>query len=187
MEEKNLCTFSSNNINKNSLACIPRGTRVLTKDGYRKIEKLKPSDFIITHDNRYVPIVKILKSTHEYNNNTAPRIIPKDMFFKNYPPSDVKLSTGHGILVGDYIFIDCLDKTFSDKIKIEPKENFKNNNYKVEYYHISLPNFFTDTIIIEGGTIVESFPINLTYQLDYNYTQNPINNLFKKYKLNRFI
>ena len=177
MSEK-LCTTSGN------LACIAKGMRILTKSGYRKIEKLKPGDLVITNDSRQVPIIKILKSTHEYNNTTAPRIIPKDMFFENYPPMDIKLSTGHGIIVGDFIFIDCLNNNYKDQIKLEPKENFPNN--KVEYYHIALPNFFTDNLIIEGGTIVESFPFNLKYQYDYNYTHNIVNNLYKKYKLNNF-
>ena len=184
MSEENLCTYT--NYKNGNLACIPKGIRILTNVGYIKVEKLKIKDLIITQDNRLVPIIKIFKSTHEYNNNTAPRIIPKDMFFKNYPPMDIKLSTGHGIFVGDFIFIDCLCNDYKDKIIIEPKENFKKTNYKIDYYHIVLPDFFSDNLIIEGGTIIESFPYNLDYQHDYNYSQNPINNLYKKYRINNF-
>lgn len=173
---ENLCTQN------NSISCIPKGTYILTSKGYKKVEKLKLNDLIITPDIREVPIIKILKSTHEYNKNTAPRIIPKNMFFNNYPSEDIKLSTGHGILVGDYIFIDCLTDKYKNLIKIEDRESFKNNNYKVEYYHIALPNFFTDNLI-SNGTIIESYPLNLVYQRDYNYIEYPLNGLFKKLRV----
>lgn len=181
MSEKNLCT-DINHQNGN-LACILKGMRILTNTGYKKVEKLKVDDLVLTNNNTLVPIIKIFKSTHEYNNNTAPRIIPKDMFFENYPPMEIKLSTGHGIIVGDFIFIDCLCNSYKDQIKIEPKENFIKTDYKIDYYHIALPNFFKDTLILEGGTVIESFPYNLEFQHDYTYSRNPINNLYKKYKI----
>ena len=38
--------------------CFIKGTKVLTKDGYKNIEDIKIGDMVLTHRNRYMPVIR---------------------------------------------------------------------------------------------------------------------------------
>ena len=37
--------------------CFVAGTKILTKNGYKNIEDIKVGDMVLTHRNRYMPVV----------------------------------------------------------------------------------------------------------------------------------
>lgn len=39
--------------------CFVAGTKVLTNDGYKNIEEVRVGDYVLTHNNRFMPVVRI--------------------------------------------------------------------------------------------------------------------------------
>ena len=38
--------------------CFVAGTKVITKEGYKNIENIKTGDMVLTHKNRFMPVLK---------------------------------------------------------------------------------------------------------------------------------
>jgi hypothetical protein len=129
------------------LPCLAKSTTVLTPNGYVPIHTLRKGDKILTDDIREVEVVKLCVSKIVPNSEEYPYIIPKDSIGNKYPPQDVSLSGNH--------LIKFLDSW------IHPKNCKKFTQDKsmdiVEYYHLELPDYRTDHIVINGGCVVESY------------------------------
>jgi hypothetical protein len=134
--------------------CFTDNTQVLTPNGYINITQLKNNDIVLTHDNRQVPIVKIYSFNVIGNKQNNPYIIPKNSIEQNYPPEDIILSGKHLIRYQNGW--------------IQPQSGFNGLLFKqddskstIKYYHIKLPNYLTDYLVINGGCVVESFGDNI--------------------------
>ena len=129
------------------LPCILSKTLIKTPYGNQLIDNLKENDLILTDDNRIIPIIKILKSKIEYpNENAYPICIPKDYFDKNKPDRDTYISQNHAIKLNDnYWIYGGHHPTYFNKLKVKPL-----------YYHILLPNYYTDNLIA-NNIIIESW------------------------------
>jgi hypothetical protein len=140
--------------NNPSVPCFTDKTEILTPSGYINIRELNNNDIILTHDNRQVPIIKIYSFDVIANKQNNPYIIPKNSIDKNYPPQDIILSGKHLIRYKNGW--------------IQPESGFNgllfkqdDSNSIIKYYHIKLPNYLTDYIVINGGCIVESYGDNI--------------------------
>jgi hypothetical protein len=134
--------------------CLTQDTDILTPNGYVNITSLKNGDLILTSDNREVKIEKIYSFPVVGNFNTYPYIIPKNSIDTNYPPQDLKISGKHLIRFNNGW--------------IQPCSGFRNIKFEQDtsqdqfmYYHIKLPNYLTDFLVINGGCVVESFGDNI--------------------------
>ena len=132
------------------LPCLTYDTLILTPKGYIPINQLKNGDLVVTDDNREVPISNIFKTIVKGTKSTYPYIIPKNSITENYPLEDIKLSGGHLIKYRDKWIIPSTNKIFKQDT----------SKKIINYYHIKLLNYETDNLIINNGTIVESFGDN---------------------------
>lgn len=131
------------------LPCFTPGTLVLTANGYQPVETLHAGQFVITDDGRETPISRIHKSVVPVGPRTLPVLIPKDSLGTGLPRADFTISQNHLIRVGNSGWI-------------LPKRHFNlailtDNPDNLTYYHIELPDYTTDNLVINHGVRVESF------------------------------
>jgi hypothetical protein len=131
------------------MPCLPAGQRILTASGWRPVEELRNGDIVITDTGAAVP-AKICSTTIITTSNSAPINIPASLFGKSGPP--VRLSPGHAVRMrkGVWEFPYRLLRSRSGVTQDAPGE-------KVTYYHVILPNFLRDNLVLEGGAVAESF------------------------------
>ena len=137
-----------------ALPCFVAGTRILTPAGEKLVENLKTGDIILSADGRKLPVTmystKIAKTTKE----NAPYLIPTNAFRSHFPPQDITLSPKHAIQSGKGIWEipQFAEERFPAIQKTCVGES-------VTYFHIELPNFFTDNVIA-NGSVCESLGAN---------------------------
>jgi len=158
------------------IVCILSKTLIRTPNGDQYIDNLKDGDLIVTGNGKIVPIVKIIKYYIENPNEISyPVCIPKDYFGKNIPDKNTYISQNHAIKLfnGKWIYGGYHLNYFS-LYKIKPL-----------YFHVLLPNYFTDDLIA-NNIIVESWSgfllknANVKYIFDGIITYN--NKQYKSYK-----
>jgi hypothetical protein len=139
------------NFETSIIPCLTPETDILTPYGYVNIQKMKIGDKIMTDKNKIVRIKNIYRFTVEGNDKTYPYIIPAGSIAENYPPKEVRLSGDHLIKFRNRWWIK--PRTGCYVLRFEQDKSKK----EVIYYHIELPNYFTDHLVINGGCIVESY------------------------------
>jgi hypothetical protein len=135
-----------------TVPCFVMGTRVLTAGGFKKIEELTREDRIMTSDGRAVPFARAHRIVPHSTYDDAPYRIPADTFGPQMPPADVVLSPSHAFqsAPGVWQFPELAAKKYPAIRQVSIGE-------RVVYFHIKLPNYLTDNIVLEGGVIAESF------------------------------
>lgn len=129
-----------NSLTNEDVPCLTDSCNILTPNGYINITNLKENDFVITHDNRKVSIIKILKSISK----NPPNKIKSHYYGYNKPIIDTYISDKHAYKVNN--------KWLIPKDQNLPKKNSINNIY----YHLQLQNYSTDHLVI-NGLIMESW------------------------------
>jgi len=125
------------------VACFLQDAPILTPTGYRKISTLKAGEYVLTSDNRPVPIQRVLRSRVASGPTTNPYIIPKGLYGAT---ERVFVSPNHCIAVDG-----AMKEARTLQLAMEhtmPKE--------FDYYNLELPCWKTDTMVVAGVT-VESF------------------------------
>ena len=150
----------SQQILSDEFPCILGTTKVKTTKGFIPANKLKNDSIIVTHDNRLVPIVNIYASDIVTNNKNSPYIIPAHYFTRNYPKKQFMISPLHAVATNKKAIEWFIPREHGDKLKRMEHGN------KIQYYHIELPNWLTDHLVIEGETLVESYGVNFHKGLD---------------------
>jgi hypothetical protein len=113
------------------------------------VESLTSADVIIDGTNRHIPIKAIYKTKMVVNEKTAPYKIPKGAFGRYSPNKDLYLSPKHA-------FQSAANLWQIPQFCKNPKIKKAMVGQEVNYYHIELPNYFTDNLIA-NGLVVESF------------------------------
>ena len=131
--------------------CFPRGTPILTPDGYKLVETLREGDTVRTADGRDVPIKLYNFTIKNPDKDSAPYCIHAGALGHYYPPQDVCLSPRHTIQ--DSLGIWQTPKRLAMHNPLVKQYSI---GKPIEYYHIECPNFFTDDLIV-GGAVVESY------------------------------
>ena len=136
----------------NNLPCFPAGTKLLTTAGFKAVEDLMSKDAIITADGRSVAPKLYSQTIESATEKTAPYYIRAGAFGVSSPCADIKLSPLHAIQSkkGVWQIPQYAAEMFDGITQYGVGE-------KVTYYHVELPNYFTDNIVLEGGVVVESF------------------------------
>jgi hypothetical protein len=125
-----------------------KGTGVKTINGEVPIETLRIGDLVVTGDNRAVPIKHIENIVvAQCEQNNVPYIIEKDAFGPNLPPNKLFVSPRHAIqLKGDLWEIPREAAKGNKKVYLDESSLGKT----IVYYHISLPDYKTDTLVANG-------------------------------------
>jgi hypothetical protein len=125
------------------LPCILSNTLIKTVKGYEIIDNLAEGDLLITDDGRVVPIINIVKyRIDEPKEDQYPVCIPKNFFSYQVPNKNTYLSENHAIHYIDFWTNGRINLNYFEKVRIKPV-----------YYHIQLPNYFTDNIVANNMTV----------------------------------
>jgi hypothetical protein len=144
-----------------NVPCIVKGQRILTPKGYVPIETLQNGDYVLTPENRSVPITIYSFTVEKTDEKSAPIRIPAGAFSRSYPPQEILLSPLHAIKKSANVWeIPYAAMKRHASITQEPFGE------SVTYYHIETPNFFKDLIIVEGS-VIEPFGFNYVKQHGY--------------------
>lgn len=134
------------------IPCFPAGQRVLAPTGWRAVETLRSGDLLVTDTGLTVPIVmysgKVVTTAA-----TAPVTIPAGLFGRAGPTAPVRLSPSHAISLGKGRWdmpAHLLEKHAGVVTQDAP-------GAVVDYYHITMPNFLRDNVVLEGGLVAESY------------------------------
>ena len=154
---------NSTQITTDSLPYILSTTKVKTIRGYIMAKDLTHTDVLITQNDRHVNIKNIYASDIKTTINNSPYIIPAHYFSRNYPKKQFMISPLHAIATNKKALEWFIPKIHGKELKrMQVGENIK-------YYHIELPNWLTDHLIIENETIVESYAKNFHVNTDCVY------------------
>lgn len=132
--------------NASTIPCFVEGTRIVTPVGERAVETLKNGDIIMTADGRKVPVTIYSTRIKETTETTAPYLIPADAFGSHMPPRDIMLSPKHAIQIRKNVWE--IPQFAAERYHSIKKTRIGES---VAYYHIELPNYFTDNIIANGA------------------------------------
>ena len=150
------------------IPCILSKTLIRTPIGDQYIDNLKDGDLIVGSNNKILPIIKIIKYTIDNpTNKSYPICIPKDYFKKNVPDKNTYISQNHAIKLFDNKWIYGYNHlNYFNLYKIKPV-----------YFHILLPDYFTDNLIANNMEI-ESWSgyIPINYNIKYIYDSKIIFN-----------
>ena len=133
------------------IPCFPKGTPILTHEGYRPVETLTNDDTVRTTDGRDVSIKLLRFTVNRADTTTAPYRIQAGALGHYYPPEDLCLSAIHAIQ--DSRGVWQMPKYLA---RHNPMVQQYGLGQSIDYFHIECPNFFTDNLVVNGAT-VESF------------------------------
>ena len=134
-----------------TVPCLPTGQRILTASGWRAVETLRNGDMVITDKGTAVPAT-IYSTTITTTEATAPITIPANLFGRNAPAAPIRLSPMHAVRMTKNVweFPYNLLRSRDGVTQDAPGAS-------VTYYHVALPNFLRDNMVLEGGVVAESF------------------------------
>lgn len=166
-----LITFNTyippNNPTVDNVRCFPKGTTIMTPEGYKAVETLEQGSLVTTAANKVVAIKNVYSRTIQSTNaTTAPYLIPKHSFGAS-PTADLRLSPLHAFQIKKGLWQIPKYAALSNKAIQQ-----YGLGESVTYYHVECPNFFTDNLIVDG-TVVESFAANQAKGLKTLYKYNP--------------
>jgi hypothetical protein len=149
-----------------SVPCLTRGTRVLTSNGYKPVETLSTKDDkIVTSDGRAVSF-KLYSTTIERTSKlTAPYLIKKNAYGPAKPARDIKISPQHAVQMSNGLWD-------MPKFSKNTSVNQVDIGETVQYFHVELPNYFTDNLVCEG-LVAEAFAAKQVPYGTVVYKQNP--------------
>jgi hypothetical protein len=130
-----------------SVPCFLEGTRILTTNGYKSIEKLNhKKDTLLDKDNKPLKILDIQKYSQDNNGKQYPYKIPcGSILSEDYTcTSDLYLTYNH------CIYLPHLDTFVPVSFMRHMKEEKMLTRDKFTYYHIFTENYFSDTLMANG-------------------------------------
>jgi hypothetical protein len=172
--------INSSEIITTQMPCFLKGTKILTDNGEKPIEKLLKGTYLINHKGQKTKLIDIYSFKTLKNNQTHPCLIQKGTIINNNKcNNDLYISQDHCLLVKN-IFIPA-------KKIITPKQIKDNNDYYF-YYHLVSENFFTDAII-SNGILTETYGKYIKHQIGkdiYNYLKKNVIHDGNRILLNNF-
>ncbi len=152
------------------VACFLEGTRILTGDGERAVETLRPGDEIVTMEGdtaplRWLGVQTIVRSRHDPV-RTLPVRVRADALADGVPSRDLLLSPGHALLLGGImVHASALLNGGSITAEVAMPPTFR-------YYHVELPRH---ALILAEGAAAESYlPAHETHPFDNAAGRPPV-------------
>ena len=139
--------------------CFQKGTIILTPYGYRAIENLKVDDLVQTTQGRIVKIQKV-NSFVGKRNKCPLYLIQKGSLGPNVPLMDLYMSDGHAYRYkGHWCHMKC--SSVSMELDVD----------NIEYYNISVDNYFENTLVANGLEVESLFNMN-GIQMSWNCSKD---------------
>jgi hypothetical protein len=137
--------------------CFVSGTRVLTQNGYKAIDKLLMKDLVVLSDGRVTDYGMKKFVVESANEMSAPYQISAGAFGTNKPAVDICLSPHHKIQLRKGVWISP-----ERAAKTNPKVKQYGIGEPVTYWHIWCDEYLKDNLVCEG-LVVESLATNKNY------------------------
>lgn len=147
--------------------CFMKGTKILTDNGYVRIEELKVGDSVLAQGDlrnkrhqgnaRLMPILNLRKYVRKASSHTAPVVFTKNAICANAPYDDLYVSPNHGV-------VDLKGRLFPAKKFVNNSSVFRETIDVVTYYHIELASHCS---VWANGILTE------TYKPEIYKTQQP--------------
>jgi hypothetical protein len=132
-----------------SVPCLVKGTRVLCPGGMRRVEELYAGDIVLTDDGRRVAVKKVYTSRLLADERTAPVVIPTSFGLTR----ELVISECHAVkLRGGWLIPRVAEKRAGRRLFER-----RGVGQSVTYYHVELPEYLRDNMVVDGGAVVESF------------------------------
>ena len=138
----NISTYSLT-CSSSAVPCFLRGTKIQTNvNEYKLVQDLKDGERVYTPDGRFVQILKIEHYTCNASTKTSPYLIPLGYQGSNdfVCNEDLYLSPDHGVFYDNETIVPVKNMGFQQDTTVA----------NLHYYHLTLPNFFTDHVIANG-------------------------------------
>ena len=145
-----ILTAGSVVITAGDIPCLTKGTMVKTPTGFVKVETLRVGDMVQVHDGRAVPIMNMIRNNIVTTETNTPYIIPKNFFGANMPKNPFTISPNHAVCadaLGNEWFIPAHHGGDLERVAVGVRES---------YFHVELPNWLIDNMVIEKNIVVES-------------------------------
>ena len=144
------------------LPCFTPGTLILTPSGYLPVETLQRGQQVITDDGRTTRIIRVHKSVAPVGPKTLPVLVPKASLGYGLPHADFTISQNHLIRVGSQGWIlpkrhFALAVPLDIAVPLDLAVPLDQSAATLTYYHIELPDYTTDNLVINHGVRVESY------------------------------
>jgi hypothetical protein len=128
--------------------CITKGSMIQTPSGETPIETLRTNDRVTTGDGRIVPVtdmkqIVVVAATKA----NAPYVIERGAFGPGLPPKRLEVSPRHAVQLRPGLWDIPLEAA---KENHRVYQNTALLGKPVVYYHLSLPNYATDTVVANG-------------------------------------
>lgn len=136
-----LQTFDYSGGGHGGVPCLTETCNILTPNGYQNVSSLNVGDIVTTSDNRNVAIKEIFTSK-VLTSQITPRVIRAHQYGKNQPIIDTHLSDWHAYQVNGVWKLpkkEKLTKEWNDRV--------------VTFYHLKLPNYTQDFLVVNGITM----------------------------------
>ena len=138
-----------------STVCYAAGTRILTPDGNRTVESLRPGDQVLTVKGealepmpvKWIGRRRIDIRTHPRPESVAPIRILRDAICDNVPHTDLSVSPDHAVLIDGKLI--CARQLVNDVSILRDSAS-----QNVEYFHVELD---IHAILLAEGLTAESY------------------------------
>jgi Hint domain len=133
------------------IACFVSGTRILSQNGYKPIDKFTAKDLLVTSDNRVIDFLLHKTVIAKTDEKTAPYKIEAHAFGRNAPMAPLYLSPTHKIQIRKGLWISP-----EEAAKTNPRVTRAMLGESVTYLHVECENYLRDNVIAEG-MVAESY------------------------------
>ena len=136
--------------------CFATGTTILTPDGERAIETLKPGDRVMTHDGRSTPAIWVARQTvanpRFVELGRKPVRIDAGALGPDLPNRPLTVTADHALLFGDMLVNAGALAEDGTPIRFLPLSEMPT---KFIWWHVELENH--EVVLANGGVPAESF------------------------------
>ena len=140
------------------VACFVEGTRIMSQNGYKPIEKFTNKDMLVTSDNRIINFKLYRTPVFKTDETNAPYVIEAHAFGRNMPAADLYLSARHMVQIRKGVWT-CAEEA----AKTNPLVKRAMLGKSVTYYHVECENYLKDNVIAEG-MVAESYGTTKSYK-----------------------
>jgi hypothetical protein len=140
---------------------------IRTPMGNKPVETLATGDYVLTADNRPVPIRLYSYHVAKATEANAPYVVPANALGPRQPVRTLHLSPDHAFQIKPSVW-------FTPKLAAERSTAITQYGLgePVTYYHVECPNYFRDNLVADG-VVCESFGCRQTKGLKSLYRYAP--------------
>ena len=130
--------------------CLVGGTRLAVPGGWKIVDELRAGDVVVTDDGRRVKVKEVYMTRLEAATaDTAPVVIPKSFGLQR----ELVISKCHAVKLRGGWLIPHVAEARAGKQIFERR----GVGSPVSYYHVEMPEYLRDNLVVDGGAVVESF------------------------------